>query len=81
VFTSATLIKVRTVYDNCSYILEMAQQFIPDKLPQGSISEFISVKKPIVPTDKPNKKEYQMFAPEFEHIKEMVTKGLKINLS
>ena len=43
-FVSPTLTKVREIFDNCSYIMEMAEQFIPDKLPENRISEFITIK-------------------------------------
>ena len=74
------LVEVRALYDNYAYIIEMTAQFIPDKLPTERISEFITAKKTKKAdetADKAPKKEYQMFAPEFEHVTKLIEKGLK----
>jgi len=45
IFESKTLSDVRTIYDNYTYVLELTAQFIPDKLPEERISDFISMKR------------------------------------
>lgn len=77
-FVSPTLVKVREIFDNCSYIMEMTQQFIPDKLPEDRISEFITIKQTLSAQKHKDgkRKEYQMFAPEFEHVIKLMDDGL-----